>query len=170
MDGASKPTAPAVKIFNLSVGDPAQLFLRSMSPLARLLDWLAWKYDLLFVVSAGNHSNAEIRIPASTPEPAIESAVLRALQTNVRNRRLLAPAETVNGSASPNHRIMASHGIASWHHRAVNAASFGSATISNGMEPSVSAPDFSSRTRTFNVYLPTDSALGRVMTCTVKKS
>ncbi|MBN1608510.1 MAG: hypothetical protein JW940_17900 [Polyangiaceae bacterium] len=29
---------------------------KKKSPLARLLDWLAWKHQLLFIVSAGNYN------------------------------------------------------------------------------------------------------------------
>jgi hypothetical protein len=54
-DGAEAAVAPSVRIVNLSIGIPSQPFLRYMSPLARLIDWLAWKYGLLFVVSAGNY-------------------------------------------------------------------------------------------------------------------
>jgi len=30
----------------------------AMSPWARLLDWLSYRYKILFVISAGNHSKA----------------------------------------------------------------------------------------------------------------
>jgi hypothetical protein len=46
--------APTVFIVNLSIGDPRRPFTQSVSPLARLLDYLAAKYALLFLVSAGN--------------------------------------------------------------------------------------------------------------------
>jgi len=54
-DGETPAVAPTIKAINLSVGDSSQLFDRELSPWARLLDWLAWKYRVLFVVSAGNH-------------------------------------------------------------------------------------------------------------------
>jgi hypothetical protein len=54
-EGADPPTAPSIRVINLSVGDPDQLFDRAVSSWARLLDWLAWKYNVLFIVSAGNH-------------------------------------------------------------------------------------------------------------------
>jgi hypothetical protein len=40
--------APTVRIVNLSIANPWQPFDRELSPLARLLDWLAWKYKILF--------------------------------------------------------------------------------------------------------------------------
>jgi len=55
-EGGQPPVAPTVRVINLSVGDPTQPFDRTVSPWARLLDWLSWKYNVLFIVSAGNHA------------------------------------------------------------------------------------------------------------------
>lgn len=55
-DGSSPPAAPSVRVINLSIGDPARMFARQLSPLARLLDWLTFKYNRIVVVSAGNHA------------------------------------------------------------------------------------------------------------------
>lgn len=98
-DGDDGPVAPHVKIVNLSVGDEARHFLGVMSPWARLIDWLAWKYKLLFVVSAGNHSRAiELDIPSTSglTSAEVQGAVLKAVAADVRHRRLLAPAEAIN--------------------------------------------------------------------------
>ncbi len=54
-DGQQPPAAPSVRVVNLSIGDPARTFARRMSPLAKLLDWLAHRYNLVVLVSAGNH-------------------------------------------------------------------------------------------------------------------
>lgn len=54
-EGSEPPAASSVKIINLSLGDPTRLFDRYPSPWARLLDDLAARYNVLFVVSAGNH-------------------------------------------------------------------------------------------------------------------
>lgn len=89
------PVAPAVRIVNLSVGDSYQPFLHSVSPLARLLDWLAWKYRLLFVVSAGNHGRP-IELAAVADEVPSEIDVIKAIHGDHRNRRILAPAEAIN--------------------------------------------------------------------------
>ena len=59
-EGANPPTAASVKIVNLSIGDPDRHLARHVSPLARLLDYLADRYDLLFVVSAGKSSSANL--------------------------------------------------------------------------------------------------------------
>ena len=56
-EGDQPPASPHVKIINLSIGDPSRHFIREMSPLARLLDLLSFEYQVLFIVSAGNHAN-----------------------------------------------------------------------------------------------------------------
>lgn len=96
-EAGQPPTAPSVRIVNLSVGDPARVFVREVSPLARLLDWLAYEYNVLIVVSAGNHA-ATVRLAPSVladPERA-RREVLDQLASRARQRRVLAPAEAVN--------------------------------------------------------------------------
>ncbi|MBF0550163.1 MAG: S8 family peptidase [Deltaproteobacteria bacterium] len=96
------PIAPQVKVINLSIGDPTRQFTQSMSPIARLLDWLSVKYGVLFVVSAGNHSTA-ISLGISRDEfdslepNKVEAATIKSLYRDARHRRLLSPAETING-------------------------------------------------------------------------
>lgn len=97
-------TAPLVRIVNLSLGDRGQPFLRTVSPWARLLDWLSWKYGLLFVVSAGNYKeplsiDVDERTLLAMPVGSRHRHVLEAISLNRRQRTLLAPAETVNGLA-----------------------------------------------------------------------
>ena len=53
-DGAGEATAPEVFLVNLSLGDPRRPFSGPMSPWAKLLDYLAERYGILFLVSAGN--------------------------------------------------------------------------------------------------------------------
>lgn len=61
----ARPTAGCAKRANHqpSIGAESRALVRKMSPLGRLLDWLALEKNLLFIVSAGNHSRP-IRIPA----------------------------------------------------------------------------------------------------------
>jgi hypothetical protein len=92
-DDDEPPAAPSVCVVNLSVGDPYQPFIRTMSPLARLLDWLAWTYGLLFVVSAGNHMTG-LALEAGSQGGV--AALLTALGEQQRHRRILSPAEAVN--------------------------------------------------------------------------
>ena len=101
-EGDQPPAAPTIRIINLSIGDPDRPFALEMSALARLLDWLAWKYQVLFVVSAGNHTHdIELQVPDGKlphlPPDQLEREVLRSVAVDTRNRRLLSPAETLNG-------------------------------------------------------------------------
>ena len=101
-ESGEPPAARSVRIINLSVCDSARPFAREMSSWARLLDWLAWNYQVLFIVSAGNHSqDLELDVPrpdlSSLTDGERERAVLKALAADARNRRLLSPAETLNG-------------------------------------------------------------------------
>ena len=101
-ESSEPPTAPSVRVINLSVCDHSRPLDREISPWARLLDWLAWKYNVLFIVSAGNYlDDIELDIPRSelsnlTAEER-EKAVIKSVAADTRNRRLLAPAETLNG-------------------------------------------------------------------------
>jgi hypothetical protein len=96
-DGTDPPAAGSVRIVNLSIGNPARVFTRRMSPLAKLLDWLAHKYNLLILVSAGNHSIATT-VPADAVDDvdALRSALVNSTYQRARQRRLLSPAEAVN--------------------------------------------------------------------------
>ena len=101
-EGGEPPVAPHVRVVNLSIGDPARPLDREMSGWARLLDWLSWKYDVLFVVSAGNHlQEITLRAPSSSvrslPQEARQQLVISAVAEDTRHRRLLSPAETLNG-------------------------------------------------------------------------
>lgn len=101
-EGEDGPVAPSVRIINLSIGDRSKPFDRMMSAWARLLDWLSWKYNILFIVSAGNHShNIELNISrtdfSNLKADEREKMFIEALASDTRNRRLLSPAETING-------------------------------------------------------------------------
>ena len=95
--------APSVCLINLSMGDPRRAFAGQISPWARLLDHLAYRYRVLFLVSAGN-----IRAPLSLPAFATwgaferasgdvrERALYEALDAQKSTRTLLSPAEAMN--------------------------------------------------------------------------
>lgn len=101
-EGNERASAPTVKIINLSIGDPSRPFYQMISPLARLLDWLSHRYGVLFVISAGNQTEsvdlgvteAEFRQLGADQQ---ERLVIHKLYENRRIRRLLAPAESING-------------------------------------------------------------------------
>jgi len=101
-EGQEGPIAPSVKVINLSIGDPNRQFLQSMSPIARLLDWLSLTYGVLFIVSAGNQAGS-IHLGISRDEfeafnpSEQEDATIKSLYREARHRKLLAPAENING-------------------------------------------------------------------------
>jgi hypothetical protein len=101
-EAGEPPAAPSVRVINLSVCDRARPFDRGMSSWARLLDWLSWKYNVLFVVSAGNHPcDIQLNIPRADLQTQNaedrEKAIIEAIAADTRHRRLLSPAETFNG-------------------------------------------------------------------------
>lgn len=103
-EGGEQPTAPDAFLVNFSVGIESRPFTGAVTPLARLLDFLAEKYGILFLVSAGN-----IRDPLpvagfakwtefedATPRDR-QDAVLKSLFAQKARRTLLSPGETLNG-------------------------------------------------------------------------
>lgn len=97
-----EPVAPKIKVINLSIGDPSRQFTQSMSPLARLIDWLSAKYNVLFVISSGNHPEAiSLDVPVrefnSLSRSKLEQITINSLYKDIRNRKLLSPAESING-------------------------------------------------------------------------
>ncbi len=102
-EAGEPPTARTVFLINLSMGDESRPFSGPMSPWARLLDHLAYRYNILFLVSAGN-----IRDPlaltgfanwtafeAATPEEG-ERALFAAIDAQKSTRTILSPAEAMN--------------------------------------------------------------------------
>lgn len=100
-DGDQAPVAPSIKLINLSIGDPNIHFNGKVSPFARLLDWLSSKYNVLFVVSAGNHSQS-VTVSQSgldfhqLSDELKATEFFKALQDSNWGRKLLSPAESVN--------------------------------------------------------------------------
>lgn len=95
------PAAPTVRVINLSVGDRYRPFAGELSPWARLLDWLSYKYKVLFIVSSGNcGEDLVLKVPRDslqglTREAKAAASMLALVQQDM-HRRLLAPAESVN--------------------------------------------------------------------------
>ena len=102
-DGDQPPSAPEVMLINLSVCDEWRPFSRVMSPLGRLLDYLAYRYRVLFLVSAGNVLD-RLTVPDfktgtdfENAQPAVrERAILAALNANKSERTIFSPAEAMN--------------------------------------------------------------------------
>ena len=104
MKAGDAPTAPDILLVNLSLGNRRRPFHGQLSAWARLLDRLAYRFGVLFLVSAGNAIDP-FGVPDFVSRAALEDAaprdraiaVIRALGGVVADRRLFAPAETVNG-------------------------------------------------------------------------
>lgn len=94
------PAAPNVRIINLSVGDGAKPFLGKMSSWARVLDYLAWKFHVLFIVASGNCTELPMNIVPSIlvhrPESERRNQTLQSLLQHTKERSILSPAESVN--------------------------------------------------------------------------
>lgn len=92
------PVAPGTRVIVLAIGDPSQQFDRFVSPLARLVDWLSWRYGVAVLVSAGNHKGAlVVSDDADLDDSAeLEHEVIDALRRDAPFRGLLAPAEAAN--------------------------------------------------------------------------
>ena len=100
-EGNEAAAAPQVAVINLSIGIQDRPFDQAISPFARLLDWLAWRYKVLFVVSAGNHPqrillSVQRSDLGSLSASEMQREILRSVAANARHRRLLSPAEAVN--------------------------------------------------------------------------
>lgn len=100
-EGTVSAQAPDVCVINLSIGDSARPFIHTPSPLARLLDWLSWKYRVLFCVSAGNYPESiDIGLPVPVFQGLAEEQkvqhVLKCIQAQLSERRILSPAESIN--------------------------------------------------------------------------
>lgn len=93
--------APNVRVINLSICDPERPFIHTPSPWARLLDWLSWKYRVLFCVSAGNYDESidigmrhdEFSTLSDTDKLTV---TIKAISQKLSSRRLLSPAESLN--------------------------------------------------------------------------
>ena len=97
----SGSVAPSIRIINLSIGLAYREYYNMISPLARLLDWLSYKYRVLFIVSAGNHDeNISLGMPfndfASLVEDEKNKVIIKHIKNNLRNHRILSPAESMN--------------------------------------------------------------------------
>ena len=100
-DEDAPAAAPDVKIINFSIGDQMRMFVRSMSPLARLLDWLSYHYEVLFIISAGNNypvfpTDCSFSDFARKPQEEQSKLLTLELLKNRMQNRLLSPAESIN--------------------------------------------------------------------------
>ena len=100
-ENGNAPTAPKVRFINLSIGDPFRPFHFNISSWAKLLDWLAHEFDLLFIISAGNYVEqlvlnvGEEEFDGLSTEE-IENHVLQEIVKTNFNRKILTPSESIN--------------------------------------------------------------------------
>ncbi|AOH43638.1 hypothetical protein BEQ56_09230 [Anaerolineaceae bacterium oral taxon 439] len=97
----AEEVAPSIKIINLSIGITYRQFDRIISPLARLLDWLSWKYRVLFIVSAGNHiddigTGMNFSDFSNSTMKNRDNIIIKYINRKSRNLRLLSPAESIS--------------------------------------------------------------------------
>ena len=105
------PQAPTVKVINLSIGDRARRFDTDMSSWARMIDWLSFKYKVLFVISAGNiDDNIELNDVTLDAFERMsdhdrERVILEAIYSERSGRRMMSPSEAINAlSVRANHK------------------------------------------------------------------
>jgi hypothetical protein len=151
-------------IVNLSLGNPRRPFHGQLSAWARLLDRLAYRFGLLFIVSAGNYTDA-FAIEAFANHISFEDAdsvhraqeTLRALGAIVADRRLFSPAETINGltigacnddGVSAADRVMARYNVDPYvDHRMSNPSSALGPGFAQSVKPDVLMPGSRERLR-----------------------
>jgi len=100
-EGQTAAVAPTIRVLNLSIGDPSRPLDGPMSPFARMVDWLSWRYGVLFLISAGNDSsNIDLDIAradlAQLTARELSSAISRSIHMNAHLRRILSPSESLN--------------------------------------------------------------------------
>jgi hypothetical protein len=152
-----RETAPSVLIVNLSLGNARRPFHGQLSAWARLIDRLAQRFGLLFIVSAGNQVE-HFGVTAYPTSLAYEAAAgldratatLTALNNIAADRRLLSPAETVNGvtvgacnddAVSPAERARARALIDPFpNHRTANPSSSLGPGFANAVKPDILMP------------------------------
>ena len=152
-----RETAPHVLIVNLSLGNRRRPFHGQLSAWARLIDRMAQRFGLLFIVSAGNQIE-QFGVPAYANSIAFEAAgsgdrataVVVALNNVASDRRLLSPAETVNGitvgacnddAVSPADRLLARTLVDPFpDHRTSNPSSSLGPGFANSVKPDILMP------------------------------
>jgi hypothetical protein len=97
------PVAPNIKIINFSIGNSNYPFYHYPSPLARLIDWLSFRYKVLFIISAGNHTKnidlgltkQEFETLKASPD-LFNREIFQFVRNNAPLHRILSPAESIN--------------------------------------------------------------------------
>lgn len=99
--GQLPPQAPSIKVINISIGDTSRPFTHMPSPWSRLLDWLSYRYRVLFCISAGNATDpldlgVNQKEFSSLSDKAKIQATIKGISKSLSYRRILSPAEAMN--------------------------------------------------------------------------
>jgi hypothetical protein len=95
------PIAPNIVIINLSIGDPFRPFHFNASNWAKIIDWLSFEFNVLFIVSAGN-APEDLLIDLNVDEwtrldsKEKQALAIKALNKNIFSRKILSPSEAIN--------------------------------------------------------------------------
>lgn len=101
MEIVNEPTLSTIRIINISIGDSTKPFAYALSPEAKMLDYLSEKYNLLFIVSAGNNLDyietqyTKQQFCGLTVEQK-QKAVYENVWNTLQNRKILSPSESIN--------------------------------------------------------------------------
>lgn len=101
MEIVNEPTLSTIRIINISIGDSTKPFAYALSPEAKMLDYLSEKYNLLFIVSAGNNLDyietlyTKQQFCGLTVEQK-QMAVYENVWNTLQNRKILSPSESIN--------------------------------------------------------------------------
>ncbi|WP_426185436.1 S8 family peptidase [Microbacterium sp. TWP3-1-2b2] len=95
------PSAASVRVIVLTAGHTALPFGSKISPWARLLDVFASRFDILFIVSAGNYSqpielDPQVGTEVLDDKDQLQRQVRKHLLENAHERRILSPADSLN--------------------------------------------------------------------------
>jgi hypothetical protein len=93
--------ARSVRVICLCVADRTRPLENAVSPWARLVDFLSWKYGVLFLLSAGNYprrlivDNADLDIDLISPAD-LDQMLLESFVDSADSRSVMSPGEAVN--------------------------------------------------------------------------
>ena len=91
-----------IRIVNLSIGNQSRPFVYSLSPEAKIIDWLSEKYNLLVIISAGNCAQ-DIFLPMTNgeykklPDEEKLKRLYDYIWQNQASAKILSPSESING-------------------------------------------------------------------------
>lgn len=99
MGNRKKWNESGLLLINLSQGISGRPYFNCLSPLSRLLDWVSYKANVLFIISAGNHDDAftdeDNNNTSSVSKDFGEEFLCHHLTGSLKNR-LLSPSESIN--------------------------------------------------------------------------